>query len=535
MFAFLFADYTMTDLSILIPSRNEMFLKNTVEDILAHIEADTEIIVVLDGAWAEPIPQNERVHVVYLPESVGQRAATNIAARMARGRYVMKVDAHCSFGQGFDRILLEDMQDDITMIPKMYNLHVFDWVCSCGHRRYQGPTLPCEKCGKEMTREILWQAKPSPETTSMRFDKDLHFQYWSGYKKKQDGHLVETMSILGACFLLTKERYFALDICDENHGSWGQQGTEVACKTWLSGGRLLVNKRTWFAHMFRTQGGDFGFPYPQNGKQVEQARKYSRELWINNKWDKAIHPLSWLIEKFSPVPDWDTPSKGIVYYTDNRLDAGIDRAVKSQLQKSCKDIVSVSLQPMDFGRNITLPLERGYLTMFKQILAGLEASTADIIFLCEHDVLYHTSHFDFTPSKKDVYYYNENVFKVSYATGSALFYYCRQTSGLCAYRELLIRHYRKRVDMVEQSGFNRRMGFEPGTHSRKERVDDYKSEAWMSEYPNLDIRHDKNLTPSRWRKEEFRDQRYTRGWLEKDTVPFWGRTAGRINEILEVL
>jgi hypothetical protein len=41
------------DLSILIPARNEMFLKNTVEDALKNSEADTEIIVALDGAWGK--------------------------------------------------------------------------------------------------------------------------------------------------------------------------------------------------------------------------------------------------------------------------------------------------------------------------------------------------------------------------------------------------------------------------------------------------------------------------------------------------
>lgn len=293
------------DLSVIIPARNEMFLRETIADILAHMEGDTEIIAVLDGAWADPpIPQHPRVTLIHLPFSIGQRAATNLAARMSRARYLMKCDAHCSFGQGFDRILLEDMADDVTMIPTMYNLHAFDWVCEQGHRRYQGPTGACAECGGEMHREILWRAKKSPETTAMRFDRELHFQYWGGYKRRQHGNLVETMSILGACFLLTRERYFALDICDEKHGSWGQQGTEVACKTWLSGGRLLVNRRTWFAHLFRTQGGDFGFPYPQSGHQVEQARAYSRNLWLNDRWDKAIHPLQWLIDKFAPIPDW---------------------------------------------------------------------------------------------------------------------------------------------------------------------------------------------------------------------------------------
>ena len=158
----------MTDLSILIPSRNEMFLKNTVDDILAHIEADTEVIVTLDGQWpVEPLPQHPRLNVIYLPESVGQRAATNIACRLSKSKYVMKCDAHCAFDQGFDRKLIEDMQDDWTVVPMMYNLHCFDWVCECGHRRYQGPSDPCERCGKEMRREIIWKPRISRCSTSI--------------------------------------------------------------------------------------------------------------------------------------------------------------------------------------------------------------------------------------------------------------------------------------------------------------------------------------------------------------------------------
>jgi len=296
----------MPDLSVLIPARNEMFLQNTIADILSNIEADTEVIAVLDGAWAQPpIPDHDRVKLIYHSQSIGQRAATNEAARLARSKYVMKCDAHCSFGKGFDRILLEDVQPDMTIVPTMYNLHAFDWVCENGHRRYQGPSGPCTQCGGDTRREIVWRAKKNPETTAMRFDRDLHFQYWAEYKARQSGDLVETMSILGACFMLSRERYFALDICDEGHGSWGQQGTEVACKTWLSGGRLIVDKRTWFAHMFRTQGLDFGFPYPN--PEIGKAREYSRKLWLNDKWKKAIHPLSWLIDKFMPVPGWSTP------------------------------------------------------------------------------------------------------------------------------------------------------------------------------------------------------------------------------------
>src|SRR3972149_2480177 len=119
-------------LSILIPARNEEFLGKTIENILENIEGETEIITVLDGYDTEvpPLLQDPRVKVIKLEEAVGQRAATNIAARASEAKYLMKVDAHCAFDKGFDRKMMEVMQDDWTMAPLMKNLHGFDWVCN---------------------------------------------------------------------------------------------------------------------------------------------------------------------------------------------------------------------------------------------------------------------------------------------------------------------------------------------------------------------------------------------------------------------
>ena len=298
----------MYDLSILIPARNEMFLSRTIQDIFENSSEKTEVIAVLDGQWpTEPIPDHPRLTIIYHSESIGQRAATNEAARLSNAKYLMKVDAHCAFAKGFDTQMLHDMKSHYTMIPLMKNLHVFNWVCPNGHSRYQGQSGNCTECGEPTVRDVVWISKNNPRSTSYRFDTDLHFQYWNEYKEKQKGKLVESMSIQGSCFMLTKKKYFELNICDENHGSWGQQGTEVALATWLSGGKIVINKNTWYAHLFRTQGGDFGFPYPNPG--VGQAREYSKDLWFNNKHKKQIYPLSWLIEKFSKIPDWHDPLK----------------------------------------------------------------------------------------------------------------------------------------------------------------------------------------------------------------------------------
>jgi hypothetical protein len=110
--------------------------------------------------------------------------------------------------------------------------------------------------------------------------------------------------------MMERDRYWELEGCDEKHGSWGQLGTEWACKTWLSGGKLLTYKKTWFAHMFRTgnfsgafEGGG-SFPYHMPWQDQENARIYSKDLWLNDKWPKAIRPLRWIIDHFQP-PDWD--------------------------------------------------------------------------------------------------------------------------------------------------------------------------------------------------------------------------------------
>lgn len=589
------------DLSVLIAARNEMFLADTVKDVLAHSRADTEVIVICDGAWPDPpLDDQPRVTVVYLPTSIGQRASVNLAARMSKATYVMKLDAHCSVGDGFDAALIaadrELDRDDITQIPSQYNLHAFNWRCrACGRETYQGPTptacqrkkLPdgqdapgeldvdVEPCGRSegFDRVMVWQPRKRRaagngsdgrghyvQSDFWRFDHELHFQYWHAYKDRPaaKGDLADVMSNLGACFFMRRARFDAIGGLDEATGSWGQFGTEIACKSWLSGGRHIVNKRTTFGHMFRTQGGDFGFPYPNPAAAVDKARARSRDLWLNGTWPKAIYPLSWLIEKFAPVPDW-TPervsalpklpsrymggpvTKGVLYYSDNRGIPEVLRAARNQIVTASRlPITAVTLEGLDVGwpddaavNELCLELDRGKLTMFKQILAGLLAMDTDIVFHCEHDVLYHPSHFEFTPPDRDKFYYNQHTWRVDAVTGRALFYRCSQVSGLCAYRETLIDHYRKRVEHVTEHGFDRNLGYEPGTNRHSRALDSRGSDVWMSEKPNVDIKTEFCLTPGRWSQSQFRSKASCQEWTEAERVPGWGgKTFGRFAEWL---
>lgn len=548
------------DLSILIPALREEFLSNTVEDILKNKRGNTEVIVGLDGEWAMPdkeVKDHPDVRIVYVSKNQGQRGMTNTLARLSTAKYVAKCDAHVAFDEGFDVKLMDVMNGhpNWTIVPTMRNLHVFNWRCmDCGDESYQGPAPEgCKKCdvntSDRFEKKVVWYAKPSPQSTAYRFTPDrLQFKYFQKLKRQQTDDVSETMSLQGSFFMLTRAKYWELNICDESWGGWGQQGTEVALKTWLSGGRVVVNKKTFYAHMFRTQSG-FAFPWGNPAKQQDQARKKCMELFFKNQWDKQVRPLSWVIERF-----WDSlqkeqyqPENGdrawtqedlaelkktegrfgipvtekqIIFYTDNQLKLKIARQVQAQLKRISAEkdipIVSASLKPMDnMGHNIWIKGERGPLSYFRQIVAALEASAAEYVFFCEHDVLYHPSHFDFVPPTKDKFYYNHNIWRVRVSDGFAVTWDANQVAELCCNRELALRHYREKLAEVEAGNFDR--SYEPGGR------DTTKYETWRSEYPNIDIRHDGNLTKSKWTPDDFRDKSTCVNWREStvDQVPGW--------------
>jgi len=426
------------DLSILIPARNEEFLARTVEDILKNIKADTEVIAVMDGDWADPpVPQHDRVNVIKLSKSIGQRAATNLACKSSKAKYVMKIDAHCSFERGFDRKMLDTFKatgDNVTMVPIMRNLWAFDWKCyHCGWKKYQGPTPEkCGDCGKgdDIRRKMIWKGKNNPQSTTYCFDPSPKFQYFNKWKKraeykkdKEEKGLTETMSLQGSCWMLTREKYWDLNICDEKFGGWGSQGIEVACKTWLSGGRVLVNHKTWYAHMFRTQGGDFSFPYSISNKDQKRAQDYARDLFFNNKWPKQIRPLSWLVEKFWPVRDWTDEDlknlkKNDSKFSEQKSDSIPIRAntrTKDASQDHLqKDIVSPPPSKEVKLSEIDPELEKGEQpNNYIQITEGKRLILLDVVDLSKekpsdgarkHGIIY-----SIEPSKGVIYYADDEV------------------------------------------------------------------------------------------------------------------------------
>lgn len=227
-------------------------------------------------------------------------------------------------------------------------------------------------------------------------------------------------------------------------------------------------------------------------------------------------------------------TKSIIYYTNNKPDEKILTEVQKQIILSNLPIVSCSQKSIDFGKNIVLKIESSPISMVRQILTALKNSEAEYIFFCEHDVLYHKSHFDFTPPNDNVFYYNTNVWRWDFRNDKVITYdHMRSLSGLCVNREKAIEHYRKKLKLILDNGFDklpgknpswaRKMGYEPGKKTG-ELVDE-----WKSNYPNIDIRHRKTLTPIKMTLESFVHK--PTGWKEStiDKIPGWN-----IKEVLRL-
>ena len=80
---------------------------------------------------------------------------------------------------------------------------------------------------------------------------------------------------------------------------------------------------------------------------------------------------------------------------------------------------------------------------------------------------------------------------------------------MCCYRETAIEFYKEKVKQIKNGTFDKH--FEP----QKGR------DGFESALSNIDIRHSSNMTRNRWRKEDFKNSKYTDGWEVVKEVEGW--------------
>lgn len=275
--------------SIIIPSRNERFMPQTVNDILTKAAGDIEVIVVLDGYWAEPNP-DPRVRYVHFTGARGMRNAINSGVAVSSGDVLMKADGHCMFAEGFDTVITSDLLDKQIMIPRRKRLDAENWAIQDVGK----PDIDAHYMSCPMT---------NPDGFSM------HGVIWKEYDRQRLHILIdETPSFQGSFWAMRRTHWERLGgMSEEGYGTFTQEPTEIGMKTWLGGGEIVVNKKTWYAHLHK--GKKYGRGYHQDKHEVLRGHEWSARYWMNDKWGGCVRNFEWFVDHFAPMPTWESDWK----------------------------------------------------------------------------------------------------------------------------------------------------------------------------------------------------------------------------------
>ncbi len=288
----------MDSVTVIIPSRNEIFLQKTIQDIIAKAKGDIEVIAILDGYWpveekrqfwsTPAIIDDPRVRYLHFSNPRGMRNAINSAAAVAKGKYLMKCDAHCMFAEGFDQILSANCEDNWIAIPRRKRLDAELWAI-------QDVKKP----------DIDYHFLDCPITNLAGYQ--MHGVNWpqrSLARAKPEYDIDDTMTFQGSSWFMSanhfKNRLHWMS--EEGYGSFCQEPQEIGNKTWLSGGRIVVNKKTWYAHLHK--GAKFGRGYFQNVNDLYTGHTWGAHHWMRNEEPDMTYKFEWLVDKFWPVPTW---------------------------------------------------------------------------------------------------------------------------------------------------------------------------------------------------------------------------------------
>ncbi len=278
--------------SIIIPSRTEVFLKNTIEDVLKNATGEIEIFPVLDGydVTKEEYVDDPRVKYIRIPgaRKAQKRHAINMAAILADGKYIMSLDAHCMVAKGFDEVLKADCEENWVVLPRRKRLDAINWrIHDVGKPDIDYLFYPFPYA-KERSRHVLW-TKRAIERVDIPIDENIIIQ--------------------GSCWLMHKTHFVKNGFMQiEGYTGWGQNEAEEICfKTWLGGGKVMRNKKTWYAHLHK--GKRYGRGYQFSWRTAHEGTAWSTDYWYNDRWAERKHDFFWLIERFMPMPTWPEDRK----------------------------------------------------------------------------------------------------------------------------------------------------------------------------------------------------------------------------------
>lgn len=282
-------------LSIMVPARGCKFLYNTIEDIFSKATGEIEVFVMADGEWPSPqLESHKNLTILHKGSVCGPRSNANAVARIAKGKYLMKCDDHCMFGKGFDEILKADCEPGYLCVPSRYSLNADKWKRTRGPVDYLFLTFP-------YVHDPIYGTGFHGKKWKGPHGDDGSF--WHLEKARKKIKIDDIIAFQGSCWFMERDLFFDIGTFDAEHFYFGQEAIELGMKVWLSGGRVIRNKNTWYAHWHKdSKHGGRGFRLSK--RLMVQTEVYSTDLWMHNKWPKQTRKLEWLINKFGPMSGW---------------------------------------------------------------------------------------------------------------------------------------------------------------------------------------------------------------------------------------
>jgi len=287
--------------SVIIPSRNERYLQHTIDSLLTNSAGDVEVIVVLDGGpWPDPpLKDDKRLVVIRHNESTGMRPSINEAAQGASGQYLLKGDAHCIFGEGYDEILKADCDEDWLAVPTRHSIDGPTWERN-GEKAAVRPrnwnhhflTFPMKS---SMYGAGFHAVTPGYDTNKLLNAERAQFQ------------IDDLMSFQGSCWFQHTANFHRLGPLNSTYlGPFYQEAQELGLRQWITGGRCVLTRKTFVAHWHKGKesvgaDGRQGRGFTLNLREKRRAEAFYTEYWINDRYPGATRTFESLIEQFWPL------------------------------------------------------------------------------------------------------------------------------------------------------------------------------------------------------------------------------------------
>jgi len=241
----------------------------------------------------------------------------------------------------------------------------------------------------------------------------------------------------------------------------------------------------------------------------------------------------------------------IIYITDNVLDKRLFKACKQHLLKASenKRLITVSHKPLKFGENICVgDIGRSGYSISRQIKAGLDLVDTKFVAIAEHDCVYSSEHFSWTPPDEEYFYYNTNCWLLQYQSkkrpawnGTFSIRWRRVQSQLIASTAQMLKAVDHQLDILGDPKIREmwpgyaRLG-EPGVYPKafihksfrrrqfvhkiqeaEKYATSYTAKTFKTQIPNIDVRHNDNISGQR------------RGTRRRRRLRHWGTMEDILN------